>query len=191
MSSVLRQPSLSDRPLPLGGIEALTADPVVAAEIEAAYRRGTEDGRARALEEESARLAALTAEAHDALRAAVEDARRRLAAAVEDSAAAVLRIALDVAETIVGSLEPATVEALTDRILEALDAIDDEDLSVAVHPDRLDVVAAGLAEVPGVSIQPDPSLGPGEAKLRGRWARADLTIAAAFRNLRETLDARP
>ncbi len=190
MSSVLRQPPVSERPLPLGGVEALTADPVVAAEIEAAYRRGLEDGRARALDEEAARLAQLTAEARDALHRAVEDARRRLTEAIHESSADVLSVALDVAEAIVGSLDPTTAETLTERILSSLGSVDDDDLVVAVHPERLDVVAAALVDVPGVTVQADPNLGVGEARLRGQWARADLTISAAFRNLREAIDAR-
>ncbi len=189
MSSVLRQPPVSERPLPLGGVEALAADPVVAAEIEAAYRRGLEDGRARALDEEAARLAQLTAEARDALHRAVDDARRRLTEAVHESSADVLSVALDVAEAIVGSLDPTTAETLTERILSSLGTVDD-DLVVAVHPERLDVVAAALVDVPGVTVQADPHLGIGEARLRGQWARADLTISAAFRNLREAIDAR-
>lgn len=189
MSSVLRQPALSERPLTLGDPEALAADPFVEAAVDDAYRRGFEDGRARGVAEEARRLQAAADAARAAVETAVAAARRDLAAAAAEANGAVLAIALDVAETIVGHLDPATVEVLTKRILDAVGSLDDDDLVVVVHPSRADDIAAALADVPGVSVETDGKLGAGDARLRGKWSRADLTVAAAFRNLREMLDA--
>ena len=189
MSSVLRQPALSPRPLTLGDPGVRVADPVVAAELEAAYQRGFEDGRARGLSEEIQRLQAAADTTRQELEAAVQAARRQLAEAAVEPTRAVLAVALDVAETIVGSLDPVATDTLTRRILDAVAALDDQDLVVAVHPARAKEVAAALADVPGISVQSDDALGLGDARLRGMWSRADLTVAAAFRNLREALDA--
>ncbi len=189
MSSVLRQPAVAAHPLTLGDQGSLAADPLVAAELEAAYRRGFEDGRTRALAEETQRLQAAADAARAALEAAVGAAHRRLAEAAAQPTRAMLAVALDVAEAIVGSLDPADVDTLTRRILDTVAALDDEDLVVAVHPDRAREVAAALADVPGVTVQSDDRLDIGDARLRGTWSRAELTVAAAFRNLREALDA--
>lgn len=118
-----------------------------------------------------------------ALRAAVQDLNEYRATAVAET----LDAALDVAAFVVGELPPDEGTALAGRIENAVAALDDEDMVVAIHPQDWDSVS-DLVRLPnGITLQRDPSLRPGEARVSGRWATAELTREAALQVAREVL----
>jgi flagellar biosynthesis/type III secretory pathway protein FliH len=58
---------------------------------------------------------------------------------------------------------------------------------VHANPADLELLTAGLASV-DITVVPDPALQPGEARVVGPWAHADLTREAAWAAVREVLD---
>lgn len=119
----------------------------------------------------------------EAVRNAIRDLARIRAEAVAETVDA----ALQVATFVVGELPFDDGAALSARIRAAIDSLDDEDLEVAVHPNDWDSVAAMVRLPNGVSMERDPSLRPGEARIMGRWASAELTRDAALSVAREVL----
>jgi flagellar biosynthesis/type III secretory pathway protein FliH len=118
---------------------------------------------------------------------ALRDAVRQLAELRASEVDQTIAVALEVAEFVVGKLPPDESGALASRIREATAKLDDEAIVVAVHPQDWDAVCELVVLPSGVTMQRDPSLRPGEARIRGRWATADLTREAALRVAREVL----
>ena len=77
--------------------------------------------------------------------------------------------------------------ALTERISRALESLDDEQVIISVNPADWDAVASNLQVPPDATINRDPTLQPGEARLRGTWSSVDLTREAALSVAREVL----
>jgi flagellar biosynthesis/type III secretory pathway protein FliH len=163
-----------------------TFDPSVTAAIEAAYARGRMEG-------EAAGRAAGAAEA-------VEDARRAVAAlqaALTQAVAAcrearqlqsrdVVELAAAIAAVVIGREPSADTAALLDRVTTALDMLDDPSIVVAANPADVAALEAGLTGI-DLRVTPDPSLLPGEARLVGRWATAELTREAGWAAVSEVL----
>lgn len=143
--------------------------------FEAGRREGFESGRAD--------VEGAVARIDGALRNAIRDLARYRAEAVAET----IDAALQVAEFVIGEAPVDGGSALAARIGEAVDALDDEHLTVAVHPGDWDAVSGMIRLPAGVSIERDPSLRPGEARIAGRWATADLTRDAALAVAREVL----
>jgi flagellar biosynthesis/type III secretory pathway protein FliH len=159
-------------------IDASTADLVDRARAEA-FDAGRREG-----------FAAGKAEVQGAvgrLESAVRDAVRRLgdlrAADIEQT----LSVALEIASFVVGRLPPDEGGTLARRISDAVSKLDDENVVVAVHPQDWDAVRDGVRLPNGVTMERDPSLAPGEARVAGRWATAELTREAALQVAREVL----
>ena len=118
-----------------------------------------------------------------ALRAAVqglEDYRSRAVAETLDAA-------LEVATFVVGELPPDEGGALARRIQDAVTSLDDEEMVVAIHPQDWDAVSERVRLPNGMRMERDPALRPGEARISGRWATAELTREAALQVAREVL----
>src|SRR5439155_1128792 len=60
-------------------------------------------------------------------------------------------------------------------------------LVVAVNSRDLQLLMGGLAGRPGVSVIEDATLEPGEARVRGPWALAELTRDALWSSVGEAL----
>jgi flagellar biosynthesis/type III secretory pathway protein FliH len=118
-----------------------------------------------------------------ALRAAVQNLNNYRANAVAET----LDAALEVAAFVVGELPPDEGAALAGRIEDAVAGLDDEDMIVAIHPQDWDSVSEAVRLPNGITMQRDPSLRPGEARINGRWATAELTREAALQVAREVL----
>ena len=95
--------------------------------------------------------------------------------------------ALEVAAFVVGRLPADDGDAIASRIQDAITGLDDEDMVVAIHPQDWDAVSELVRLPNGVTMQRDPSLRPGEARVTGRWATADLTREAALEVAREVM----
>jgi flagellar biosynthesis/type III secretory pathway protein FliH len=92
-----------------------------------------------------------------------------------------------IAEFVLGREPHDGGASLAPRIESALQRIDEEELLIAIHPQDWDAVSAAVRLPNGVSIERDPSLRPGEARICGRWANAELTREAALSIAREVL----
>lgn len=168
-------------------------DPAVQALVERAaadaYERGRSDGRA---EGESAAVDAVRRQADEAraaLATALEDARRRAEAAREELVDEAVALAFAMAEVILGHEPHDGGAVLTARVREALDRIEDPQSVVHVNSGDLRHVSEALHGVRHVTVAADPALRPGEARIDGGWADAELTHAAAFAAIRRELDA--
>jgi flagellar biosynthesis/type III secretory pathway protein FliH len=110
-----------------------------------------------------------------------------MAASREDQAAAVVAAALELAAEIVGRAPPIDGDVLAERIRDALSAVDERELTL--HLSREDHAALGeaMASRFDLAVAADAALAPGEARLTGAWARAELTREAAVGAIREAL----
>lgn len=118
---------------------------------------------------------------------ALHTAVRKLGQLRENAVAETLAAALDVAEFVVGTIPDADSAEVAERIRNAIAALDDEAMVVAIHPQDWDAVSATVRLPNGVTMERDPSLRPGEARIAGRWATAELTREAALDVAREVL----
>lgn len=185
MNRVLRSPPTASAPRWLGPAGASVLAPEVQAAIDqaatAAHERGFAAGRALGRREGREASAAIVA----AVRGVLEDAVAAMRQERVDAAAALTDDVLAVAEHVMGHLPHDGGSALRSRLADVLAQLDDEALTIAVHPDDRDAVAGAVGPAHDATVVADPALAPGEAAVRGAWARADLTRRAALAAIRE------
>ncbi len=145
----------------------------------AAYAQGHLDGVAAG----RAQMTEMAQRIEAALRMAAADAEQMRAAMVTE----VLQAALTVAEYATGVQPVSDAAVLTERISQALESLDDEKVTISVNPADWDAVASNLQVPPDATINRDPTLQTGEARLRGTWSSVDLTRDAALSVAREVL----
>lgn len=193
MSRVVTAPTLGAGPRRLGAAPREELDPVVRATVEQAraeaYARGHQDGyaegRAETERASAERIAALGAAIEAALHRAAMEVRATGGATV----AATIDLALAIAEHVVGREPHDGGAAISEQVRQALEELEDPAPTVCVHPGDTAVVTTALASHRAVAVEPDPTLRPGEARIRGDWARAELTYDAAFTAMRRELGA--
>jgi len=189
LSRVLAAPAVAARRVELAApgpaLDDYTEE-LVARRSAEAYARGMADGAVQAQEQARAgarEVAARVLAGVDAVgQAAAGQVREVLAARADE----VVDLALAVATEVLGREPHDGGLALAARVADALAHLDDPTLRVAVSPVDADVVASAL---PGsaVTVVADASLAPGEARLAGEWARADLTREAIWATVQEVL----
>jgi len=158
-------------------------DDATAQLIEEARAEAFAAGRGEGVAAGRAEMEGAIARVEAALHAAVQDLNDYRARAVAET----LDAALEVAEFVVGMLPPDEGAALARRIEDAVAGLDDEDMVVAIHPQDWDSVRESVRLPNGMTMERDPSLRPGEARISGRWATAELTREAALQVAREVL----
>lgn len=182
MNRVIRNAAVSTTPAFEGPgrrfVDSATAELVEMVRAEA-FEAGRREGYAAGRSEMESAIARVDG----ALRDAVGQLGELRARDIDQTIA----VALEVAEFVVGQLPPDEGGALASRVREAIGKLDDEAVVIAVHPQDWDAVGAHVVLPSGVTMQRDPSLRPGEARIRGRWATADLTREAALQVAREVL----
>ena len=185
MNRVIRNASVAATPPAFGNgngglrfVDDATAELIEEARAEA-FAAGRREGVAAGRAEMEGAIARVDA----ALRKAVQDLYEYRQHAVSET----LDAALEIAAFVVGQLPPDEGAAIARRIQDALVGLDDEDMAVAVHPQDWDAVSEMVRLPNGVTIERDPSLRPGEARVSGRWATAELTREAALEVAREVL----
>lgn len=185
MSRLLQLPALDAEPRVLSApdptLDAFTRQRVDEAAA-AAYEQGRREGAADARAEAAAAAERITA----ALAQARDSALAELAALRAERAHAHVGLATAIAETVLGREPHDGGQALLTRVRDALANLDDAPLVVRVHPDDVAAVSGGVLDE-RVSVQADPGLAPGEGRINGSWAQADLTLQAAWRAVREVL----
>ena len=186
-NSVLRSPRLADAPVVMGSDGFNSLPPAMAAMIERvrsdAHDAGYRTGRADALAEAQS----LIDQASHTVRESVDRAREDMEEAIRTRTPDVIALAIELARLIVGAAADAAAEGLAQRVMEAISQVDDPTMTVTVHPGDLE----GLRRVlpPDITLEPDPGLAPGDARAIGRWARVDLTIETAWKNIAAAFDA--
>jgi flagellar biosynthesis/type III secretory pathway protein FliH len=158
------------------------ADPVLDPAVQARLARLVAEAREVGRREGAAQAAA----AADQAAGRVVDAVLRAAADLRAVAAvADAELALRIAGAVLDREPGEDATALLRRVESALAELDDERVTVHLHPDDAAVLersverAATRLGVP-VDVVADGSLAPGDALLAGCWARADLTRAGAW-----------
>jgi flagellar biosynthesis/type III secretory pathway protein FliH len=139
---------------------------------------GYEQGRTEALERADALAAAVSLAATETIE--FTSAERMVAVN------SVIELAERVATTVMNRTPHDGGQAALRRIRDVLESLDDSPFTVAVHPDDLDLVTSGVSSI-SATVAPDPSLQPGEARIRGLWSYSDLTQAAAWNAVRTAL----
>lgn len=185
MPRVVRQAGLAAAPRSLSVPDAL-ADPAIRHAVEQAAERAHALGVAEGEQRGRAHVEASSA----ALAASIEQATRVAAAASErvasELAARCDQIAMAAARALVGEVD-AEVGGVLHRVRAALDVVDER--PVVVHASSGDVALLAAVAGPGVEVVATEELLPGEARVAGRWAEADLTWAAVWASVQEALDA--
>lgn len=185
-NSVLRAPRIESVATTLG---TRTVDPATRAAIAEARNSGYAEGHAAGKRE-----AAL--EAHNALErataildAAVASGRQQIVEAVGSQSNAIVDLAIEIAKQVVESVPPDAGKGLAEKLEVALQQIDDPELVVRVSPNDVTTLSPLFEHRKDVTLIKDPSIHPGDAILSGRWAQADLQLAAAWKLIAEALHA--
>lgn len=192
MSKVLRGAPFGDRPrlVAFGAVDPGLPEHVralIASAGAEAFERGRNEGRRQGLAEAAAQAEALAGPVAAALRGGLDELRQQRQADHADLVALAVAVARAVTE---GDVRPAG-QAVLDDVCRALDGLDDTPLTVLAHPGDAAFLVSGLGSRPGVLVVPDPALAPGDARIRGPWARADVTRAARWAAVGEALGLPP
>lgn len=183
MNRVIRNATLATAPKAYGHGAPVLVDDYMSDLIEQAKAEAFEAGRREGFASGQADMAGAAERVEGALAGATAEVLRMRSDCVHET----LDAAFEVAEFVLGKAPHDDPTSLIPRIEDSLRNLDDEDLIVAIHPQDWDAVSTTVRMPPGVTIERDPSLRPGEARVTGRWATADLTREAALQVAREVL----
>jgi flagellar biosynthesis/type III secretory pathway protein FliH len=164
-----------------------TVRALVAAAAEEAYGRGLREGEVRGAAAAETRAVGLVDQLGAGVSAALERAAQAARTERDETVESAFELALAMAAAILGHEPHDGGAAVAARVRETLGLLEDPSPVVRVHPDDRDVLARALADVRGVTVEADPTLVPGEARITGGWAEADLTHATAFAAIRRDL----
>ena len=183
MNRVIRGANVGPAPIYLDSNATRFVDGEMADLVEqarrAAYEAGYRDGYGAGSADNTAAAARVAGALDSALRAASQLRSETIVEA--------LQAALAVAEHVVGTAPPTSPEVLVERIEQAIETLDDEAIVVSLSPGDWDQVAPTVSLPPNVTVDQDPTLTPGEARIRGTWSSIDLTRAAALDVVRRVL----
>ncbi len=183
MNRVIRNAAVATTPPAFGSGGVQFVDDSTADLIEQVRAEAFAEGRREGFVAGRADMEGAISRVDTALQTSVRDLRSYRAQAVDE----ILNAALEVAEFIVGQLPPDDGAAIAARVRDAITNLDDEDMVVTIHPQDWDAVSDRVRLPNGVTMQRDPSLRPGEARVSGRWATAELTREAAIEVAREVM----
>ena len=128
-------------------------------------------------------MAAIAARFEAAIQRAIAQATQLRAEVVTES----IEAGLAVAEYVTGLPRPTDGTALANRIQQAIASLDDERIVIGVNSEDWALVADSIQLPANVTLDRDPSLQPGEARVRGTWSSIDMTRQAALAIAREVL----
>jgi flagellar biosynthesis/type III secretory pathway protein FliH len=187
LSRVLREPAFgaARRLVAFGAERGLPADvqALVAAAAAEAHERGRREGIMEGAAAAARHAAALAGPVAEAIDQGIEQLRRLRAG----ERAELLELAAAIARAVTGGDPSAGGDRLLGDVAAALEALDDAPLVVAVNSRDSRLLVDGLAGRPGVSVIEDAALRPGEARVRGPWAVAELTRDALWSSVGEAL----
>ncbi len=183
MNRVIRNAAIATAPRAYGQGAPVLVDDYMAELIEQTRAEAFEAGRREGFAAGQADMASTADRVQNAIAGAASDLVRMRAECVKDA----IDTGFDVAEFVLSRTPHDDGESLIPRIESALHDLDEEELAVVIHPQDWDVVSSAVRLPNGVTIDRDPSLRPGEARISGRWASAELTREAALEVARDVL----
>lgn len=183
MNRVIRNATMTTAPKVYGQGAPVLVDAYMSDLLEQARAEGFEAGRREGFAAGRSDMAGAAERVQGAVGAAVADLVQVRAAAVTEA----IDSALEIAEFVLGRSPHDDGATLAARVQDALRLLDDEELTVVIHPQDWDAVSNAVRLPNGVTMERDPSLRPGEARVSGRWATAELTREAALAVAREVL----
>jgi flagellar biosynthesis/type III secretory pathway protein FliH len=188
-SGVLRQPFLGTEAQVIGSNDARYVDAHQSKRLDEAQRAGYDQGFADGAKAAEAAARRSADAAAQRLRTASQDAVGALVSTTVQLVPELMDLAIRIARHIVDEVPEQVSASLESRIAAALGQIDDEHLTVYVSPLDAGEVTAGFATNPHLTMEIDESLRPGEARIDGRWAHADLTLETAWSLVEASLHA--
>lgn len=183
MNRVIRNATMTTAPKVYGHGAPVLVDSYMSDLLEQARAEGFEAGRREGFAAGRSDMAVAAERVQGAVGAAVAAMIQMRDAAVTEA----IDSAVEIAEFVLGRSPHDDGAALAERVQEALRLLDDEELIVMIHPQDWDAVSSAVRLPNGVTMERDPSLRPGEARISGRWATAELTREAALNVAREVL----
>ena len=156
---------------------------VLAERVQKAHEQGLDEGRRQGSLDAVSRADELIR----SIGAGIDDLKREVAGAELATITSLVELAFAIADTVIDYSGTDEGKAAAGRIRSALERLDDPPFVVSVHPDDEAVIRGSLAGYPDVQILAEPTLGPGEASVRGGWSVADLTRPAVLDAVREAL----
>ena len=180
MNRVIRRPNVAPGPRAIGGGHSGAIDaPSVETATAVAFEEGRHAGRAEAQTE--ARELALS------VNQALDRAFEEIGQIRSDAVGRWLDVAIEIAEFIIDSVPEEAAQALLGRIDQALAQITDAPLEIQIGPTDLELVDQAFGGRADISVIVDSNLRPGEARISGAAARADITREAAMAAVRRAL----
>lgn len=149
------------------------------AAVATARAEGYEEGR-RIGRAEAERVAHM-------LQGALADALHRVRMLRDEAVTEAVELGCLIADTILGEERFLSEERLAERIRDAIAGLDDPDLTVDLAPADLEALGQLLGGSMGADLRADPTVRPGEARIGGSWATAEITKRAALEVAQETL----
>jgi flagellar biosynthesis/type III secretory pathway protein FliH len=184
---VLREPAFAAAPRLVAFGPDRGLPEAVQALVSAAAREAFDRGRREGIEEGTAAAARQAAALARPVAEAIEGGIEQLCSLRDTQHAEVLELAAAIARAVTGGEPTAGGQQLLQDVAAALDTLDDAPLVVAVNARDLHLLVDGLAGRSGVSVIEDATLEPGEARVRGPWALAELTRDALWSAVAEAL----
>jgi flagellar biosynthesis/type III secretory pathway protein FliH len=179
---VLRNPAISGTSHRLG---SPSPDPRAAALLDEARKEGYDQGFAAGAAAAEATIRRVETEAIARIERALTAASAGLRAELGAFGPELTRLAVQVARRLVAEVPETVASGLERRIGAALEALDDDDLVLRLNPDDAARLRTFTRRLEGATVETDPGLAPGDARLVGRWSRADLTMETAWRIVEE------
>lgn len=180
LSEVVRRTAVSAARRPLAVPDPAAIDPELARRLAAGREEGYAEGRRDGYAEGERAGRAHVADVATAIGEAAAGLRAEVAALRRDQAEAVTELALRVARAVWAREPGAGAHDALARVRAALAELDDAPITVEVAADAADEVAAAFGDRDDVVVVAEPSLGAGEARLRGAHGAAELTDAAVW-----------
>ena len=182
MNRVIRASALATEPVSLDAGTTRFIDGELAEIMEQVRAQAFEEGRRTGAADARSDLSQIAQRIDTAIQNAVAGANQLRAAVITEA----LEAGLAVAEFITGNTVTDPT-ALAARIREALAGLDDETIVVGINPQDWQAVSDAVRLPPNVTIDSDPTLGPGEARIQGTWSSIDMSRQAALEIAREVL----
>jgi len=188
VAEVLRGPAFASTPVRLPGPGE--RDPELTNSLETSWREGHDSGWREGFAAGRADLNGVAANLANTVEAMADAYRRTCAQAKAALAASLIEIAEDLVIGVLGHRPDAATAGLVERLGNALALIDDGPLTIVVHPSTLEVITpvldSSVSTMP-IEARADERLRPGEARIEGPWASAELTWPKLVEAARQAL----
>ena len=180
MNRVIRRPTVTPDARAIGGGPPSALD---ATAVETATSYAFEEGRLAGRAEAAESVRELALAVNEAVDRAVADLQQIRADAVSQWVEA----AIDIAEFLIDSVPEQAAQSLLSRIEDALEQITDTPLEIHIGATDLELVDEIFGNRSDISVIVEAGLRPGEARISGSAASADITRATALAAVRRAL----